>query len=298
MPKSSRTGAIQFSRRSFCYLAGSAGGLAVASRLTSAFVQPTKPPLRVIAYNVYECTGWPKDNLLAQNATKMGQMPARFALELGLYEPDIVNLSESPKESVVKEIAERLGMNYVYFPSGQKWPGTIMSRFKIVGSQNCPVVGGQRSQELFTRHWGMAEIQLPEGTSLVVHSAHLHPSNSQIRQQEIAEMLRSMEKDFRDNRSMLLIGDLNHTPQEEEYALWKQGGWIDTFAQVGQGDGLTFKADVLERRIDYVWAAGPIAQQVVESKTLLQGAFRTNPADPHSFSLSDHLPHMAVFAWD
>ena len=101
--------------------------------------------------------------------------------------------------------------------------------------------------------------------------------------------------DLRANRSLLLIGDLNHTPDVEEYKLWQQGGLLDTFAQVGKGVGTTFIADGLDRRIDYVWAAGPIAKQVVDAKPLFQGAFRTNPADPQTFSLSDHLPQMAVF---
>src|SRR6476620_1328255 len=73
--------------------------------------------LRVIAYNVYDCTGWPKERALGQMATKLGQMPARFAQELALYEPDIINFSEAPKESVVQEIAKLLGMNYALFTS-------------------------------------------------------------------------------------------------------------------------------------------------------------------------------------
>ena len=293
-----RVGDAALTRRGFCQLAGSLGGLAAAGGLANAFGEPGKQQLRVIAYNVYICTGWPKENRLAQDATRKGQMPERFALELELFEPDILNFSESPKEPVVKEIAERLGMKYVYLPSGQNWPGTIMTRFEIVRSENCPIVGGQRPKDLFTRHWGMAEIRLPDGKTLIVHSAHLHPSDPQIRKREIAEMLRSMQTDLRANRSLLLIGDLNHTPDVEEYKLWQQGGLLDTFAQVGKGVGTTFIADGLDRRIDYVWAAGPIAKQVVDAKPLFQGAFRTNPADPQSFSLSDHLPQMAVFEWE
>ncbi len=32
------------------------------------------------------------------------------------------------------------------------------------------------------------------------------------------------------------------------------------------------------------------------SRVLFEGPFRTNPADPASFALSDHLPVMATFA--
>lgn len=283
-------------RRDFCWLAGIAGGLAVTMGRVPALGQPPKSQLRVIAYNVFKCTGWPNNRTLAQKATKSGQMAERFALELALYEPDVINFSESPEETVVREIAERLGMNYVYFPSGQNWPGALLTRFEIIGSENCPVVGGERPKELFTRHWGMAEIRLPDELTLVVHSAHLRPgAEPDIRQREIAEMLRSMKSDLEMGKPMLLVGDLNHSPQQPEYEKWRQGGWVDTFAQVGKGEGFTIKADLPKWRIDYVWATGPIAKKVVESKPLYQGAFRLNLADPQSVALSDHLPQLAVF---
>lgn len=223
-------------------------------------------------------------------------MPKRLADELALYEPDIINFSESPEESVVKEIAERLGMTYVYFASGLNWPGAMLTRFEIVGAKNCPVVGGERPVDLFTRHRGMAEVRLPSGQTIIVHSAHLRPgAEPQIRQREISLMLRSMKADLEAGKSMLLIGDLNHSPEQPEYEMWKKVGWVDTFAEVGKGSGATIKADLPKWRIDYVWAAGPIAKHVVESRPLYQGAFRLNIADQQSFALSDHLPQLAVF---
>jgi endonuclease/exonuclease/phosphatase family metal-dependent hydrolase len=275
------------------------GSLAAATAGLPAFGQSSKSQLRVIAYNVYKCTGWPNQRPLAQQAVKLGQMPIRLAHELALYEPDIINFSESPEESVVKEVADRLGMRYVYFPSGLNWPGALLTRFEIVGSQNCPVVGGQRSQELFTRHWGMADVRLPNGQALIVHSAHLRPgAEAEIRQREISEMLRSMKADLEAGRSMLLIGDLNHSPEQPEYEMWKNGGWVDTFAEVGKGNGATIKADLPKWRIDYVWATGSIAKHIGDSRPLYQGAFRLNVADQQSFALSDHLPHLAVLGME
>jgi endonuclease/exonuclease/phosphatase family metal-dependent hydrolase len=279
-------------RRRFFWLAG----VLTATAGLPAFGQSPKQQLRVIAYNVYKCTGWPNQRPLAQQAVKLGQMPRRLADELALYEPDIINFSESPEEAVVKEIADRLGMKYVYFPSGQNWPGTLLTSLEIVASKNCPVIGGERPKDLFTRHWGMAEVRLRDGRTLIVHSAHLRPgAEPEIRQREISQMLRSMEADLEAERPMLLIGDLNHSPEQPEYEMWKEAGWIDTFAQVGKGDGATIKADLPDRRIDYVWAAGPIAKRMVESRPLYQGAFRLNIADQQSFALSDHLPQLAVF---
>jgi endonuclease/exonuclease/phosphatase family metal-dependent hydrolase len=285
--------AMSIHRREFCKGLGIAALSAASAR---ALAQQNKSqPLRVIAYNIYVCKGWPEDRPLAKEAVRKGQMAKRLAMELALYEPDIVNFSESPSEAITKEVAAHLGMNHVRFPSGGNWPGTLLSKFEITESANAPL-GRERPKELFTRHWGRATLKLPTGDPLIVHSAHLHPADDPAtRLVEIKAMLAAMQSDLDAGRSMLLIGDLNHRPDTEEYKLWTDAGWIDTFAKVGKGDGLTFRSDKPEKRIDYILAAGPIAKEIVESRPLFEGAFRLNPADEHAFALSDHLPQFARF---
>lgn len=284
------------SRRLFLAQTSTSFLAATTSQLLFAAERPNAKPLRVIAYNVFHCTGWPKDRALANRATAAGQMPDRFANELSLYTPDVLNFSESPSEAVVERIAKKLGMNYVYFPSGGNWPGTILSRFEIVDSRNVPLTRGQRPKDLFTRHWGRATIKLPDGEKLIVHSAHLYPGpDPTIRLREIPLMLAAMQHDLKAGHSMLLIGDLNHSPDTTEYQHWMDAGWTDTFAKVGHGEGFSITADQPKARIDYVMAAGPIAKHVFESRPLFEGAFRLNTADPQAFSLSDHLPQLAVF---
>lgn len=261
--------------------------------------EPEPRSLRVISYNVYKCTGWPKDRSSAKKATAKGQMPGRFANELALYDPDIINFSESPDESVVKQIAKRLNMNYTFFPSGGNWPGAILSRHEIVDPMNVPIVKGDRPKDLFTRHWGKATIRLPGAGPLIVHSAHLYPgADPKIRLREIPFMLKAMKADFDAGRSMLLIGDLNHNPDTKEHKLWMDAGWTDTFMKVGKGEGLTIKADKPQWRIDYIMSFGWMVKKVVQSKPLFEGAFRTNTADSTSFALSDHLPQFAEFEYE
>ncbi len=293
------------SRRQFCAAAGAVGlgaaGLAALARTASAAekassVEEKKSrPLTVIGYNIYACNGWPDDRPLARKAVAAGQMARRLAMELALYDPDIINFSESPDEAVAKEVAGHLGMHHVRFPSGGNWPGTLLSRFEIIESENVPL-GHERPKDLFTRHWGRGTLKLSDGAPLIVHSAHLFPTaDPAIRLREIKAMLASMKQDLDAGRSMLLMGDLNHRPGTEEYKLWMGAGWIDTFAQVGRGEGPTIKADEPKHRIDYVMARGPIAERIVASRPLFEGAFRLNPADPNGFALSDHLPQLAVF---
>ncbi len=286
------------SRRQF--LSRSAVGTLSAGVLATSLVaaDSSSKTLRVIAYNVYECTGWPKDRVLGKKATSLGQMPERFAFELALYNPDIVQFSESPSEAVAQEIAEQLQMNFVRFPSGGKWPGTLFSKYEIVDVLNAPAAAESRDKKLFTRHWGQATVKLPSG-DLILHSAHMHPGpEPETRQREVPVMLAAMKRDLDAGKSMLLIGDLNHTPDDPEYKQWLAAGWSDTFAKVGAGKGVTFMADKFDRRIDYILAAGPIAKQVTEARPIFEGAFRINEDDPESFALSDHLPQLAVFKLD
>ncbi len=244
---------MPISRREFC----GAVGASLAAANSNLFADDSKPkPLRVIAYNIFKLTGWPHQRNLAQQAVAKGQMAKRLAMELALHDPDIINFSESPQEELTKEVAELLGMNHVRFPSGGNWPGTLLSKFEITESQNAPM-NGERPKELFTRHWGRATVKLPNGDPLIVHSAHLYPTaDPTIRLKEIRAMLASMKSDLDAGRSMLLIGDLNHGPDSEEYKLWIDAGWVDTFAKVGKGDGPTIKSDIPKWRIDYVMAAG------------------------------------------
>ncbi|QDV56276.1 endonuclease/exonuclease/phosphatase family protein [Rosistilla oblonga] len=166
---------MPISRRQFC----GAVGASIAAANSNLFADDSKPkpkpkpkPLRVIAYNIYKCTGWPDQRQLAQQAVAKGQMAKRLAMELALHDPDIINFSESPSEKLTKEVAELLGMNHVRFPSGGNWPGTLLSKFEITESQNAPMKG-ERPKELFTRHWGRATVKLTSGDPLIVHSAHL-----------------------------------------------------------------------------------------------------------------------------
>jgi endonuclease/exonuclease/phosphatase family metal-dependent hydrolase len=272
--------------------------------------QPTREAegqaeLRIIAYNILKCTGWPADRELARRAVARGQIASRIAQELALYDPHVVNFSESPDEKLTREIAEQLGMQHVRFPSGEDWPGTLLSKFDVLESQNAPLARGSRPKDLFTRHWGRAVLKLPSGRPLVVHSAHLYPGQDPaIRLREIAEMIAAMQSDLVSEKSLILMGDLNHTPEGPEYAKWREAGLVDTFAAVGARDaaatnpeGKTFAADMPRIRIDYVWCAGPLAKGILSSRSLWLAAFRTNPADEQSFALSDHVPQFAEFVF-
>ncbi len=134
------------------------------------------------------------------------------------------------------------------------------------------------------------------GEELALYTAHLHPSRAELREREVTGMLAVMSEDLDANRSVILQGDLNHLPDGPEYSRWVDAGLVDAFAAVGLGQPLTIRSDEPRSRIDYVWTSGPLAERLRECRVLYEGAFRTNPDDPRSFALSDHIPVMAAFA--
>ena len=259
--------------------------------------------LRVISYNVLACRGYPETDANRERLSRAREnMAARFALELDLYQPDIVTFQESPSEEMVASIALHMGMNYAFFPGGwpgsDEWPGgfpgTIMTRFPILEKENCPMVDGKRPLVLFSRHWCRALLKTENG-ELSVYSAHLHPSDGGTREREVTEILRVLDPELKSGKSLLFQGDLNHGPDGPEYARWAKAGLVDTFAAKGTDDHLTIPSTVPRARIDFIWAHGPITERLTESRVLFEGGFRTNPDDATSFALSDHVPVLACF---
>ena len=258
---------------------------------------PRAGGLRTITYNVLACNGYPTtdDNRAVIDKARI-QIPARIAMELALYEPDVVTFQESPAESIVADIADRMGMSHTYFPGG--YPGTVLTRFEITASTNKPLApsaGADDAEGLFTRHWGRAVLKTDDG-DLVLYSAHMYPGDrADIREKEVTLMLAAMSADLESDRPMVFQGDLNHTPEGPEYQRWVSAGLRDALVAKGDADSLTFPCTVPNRRIDYVWSNGPLADRLTECRVLFEGAFRTNPDDPKSFAVSDHVPVLAVF---
>ncbi len=249
-----------------------------------------------------------KDSILVKTAREMGQIPKRIMLEVALYEPHIINFTESAKEFVVASMAKSINYNYVHFPGGKNgqgnFPGSILTPFEIVYFENRPFVNGEpeNSDELFTRHWGKAIIRLPNGELITVHSAHLWPfkkekRDTEIRLAEIEELLKSVDYDLEHNtKSVLLQGDLNQVPDTPEYRKYIEGGMFDTFEKARVKENLnTITSINPTRRIDFVLAKGKIKNQITDHRVLFEGNFRTNQDDPSSYALSDHLPVMVEF---
>ncbi|MBL7648539.1 MAG: endonuclease/exonuclease/phosphatase family protein [Candidatus Hydrogenedentes bacterium] len=290
-------------RREFIETSGVLGAALTLSGVSPGKTTP-ETGITSITYNILACREHPDTDTNRHKRTVAGErMAERLALELALYQPDLVTFQESPSEAVVAEVARELGFHYGWFPGGwpgnADWPGgfpgTIMSRFPIKDNANRPAAKGIHDEELFTRHWCSATLETAQGP-LRVFSAHLHPQDAAIRAREITAILEVLDGVLATGESLLFQGDLNHSPDGPEYERWVAAGLVDTLAvATGKKDTPTFSSTEPKERIDYIWAGGPIASRIRESRVLFEGAFRTNPEDPTSFALSDHVPVLARF---
>jgi len=278
-------------------LAAAAGPFAIPSGLAPAST-PEAPRLRTITYNVLRCHGYavtPEAKPFLKAAA--AQIPTRLALELALYKPDVISFQEGPPEEVLAAMADQLGMNYAFFSGG--WDGAVLSKFEIVEQQNCPLVSWtERPRDLFTRHWGRAVLRAPGG-DMTIFSAHLNPTRTDVsvRAGEVSEMLKVIAPTLEKGGAVILQGDLNHRPTAPEYARWIEAGLVDSFDRKQAGTSeYSSNSDKPNKRIDYILTCKSLARRGGACKILFEGAFRTNPEDPKSIALSDHLPVMADFA--
>jgi endonuclease/exonuclease/phosphatase family metal-dependent hydrolase len=274
--------------------------------------------IRSISYNVFNgCIGYKGINgrelppgevsHLVKTARDRKQIPRRIMLELELYQPNIINFSEGPNEQVVAEMAKMQALKYAFFAGGKDgkggFPGAVLTNYEIIAQETRPFANKKNDvKELFTRHWGKAKLRTPSGKILMVHSAHLwpfkkEPRDTEIRMEEIKELVAAIRHDLENGiESVLLQGDLNHSPDMPEYQKLKDAGLIDTFVAAGVGDGNTIDSINPSRRIDFIFAQGQIAKEITRATSLFEGNFRLNVDDPKGYALSDHLPVLADFA--
>ncbi len=79
---------------------------------------------------------------------------------------------------------------------------------------------------------------------------------------------------------LLLVGDLNQTPDSDFADAFCAAGWTDAWAALNAGDGFTFETGDLWGRIDQLWWRGDLAGKVASIEVI--GA-------DHPVAMSDHL---------
>jgi len=257
--------------------------------------------MRTIAYNVYECTGYPED-AVEETWRSGGESEGedgvvdRMIAALDSEAPDLLTFTEAPPVAVVEAVAAGLGMEARVFPSRGDWPGALFSDLPIREAATVPDLLGQPPADLFTRHAGRAVLGADD-REIVVYSVHLHPEAEATRLREVESLRDPLEADVRSDRPVLLQGDLNHRPDGPEYGAWADVGLTDACAVGDASAEPTFPADDPEKRIDYMWGSERASERLTAARTLSERPFGrgSDPASPGDPFLSDHLPVAAEF---
>ena len=267
--------------------------------------QPASHELRVITYNVKSASGYgTADGMTAT---------ARFRLmgeEIATYHPDVFVLQEPGfRADLYDTLVAAMGSNYRYYvlkcPDDQERKRVgllVVNTAVIVDSIDHCIQGDDPEAGLLFNHWACASLTF-QGFSLVVYGFKLAPRDrAKTRRRQIDLLTPYLRKDVAQARAVIVAADLNHRPFDPEYDRWMSLGLVDAFDSLARGDGFT-KMDELGddplvpyRRIDYLLLSTTLAQRQDHSSRVLHENFFV-PDPPHRrWSLSDHLPVMAVFS--
>ncbi len=233
--------------------------------------QPTGLPIRVMTYNIHSAY------------SRQGrQDPEGIAQAIESADPDVVGLQEVSRGWLIDGstdlpfwLSRRLGMHVLFSgTTGPMWGNAVLTRYPVLehGSGELPLAG-----TLLKRGFLWARIDAGGPRPILLIDTHLHHIESEHgpRLAQIPVLL-----DFWDGEpSTILVGDLNSTPDFPEMKLIADAGFVDSWAQAGQGDGYTFSSDAPYERIDWIWHTPDLVALDIRVLTT---------------TASDHLPLRAV----
>jgi endonuclease/exonuclease/phosphatase family metal-dependent hydrolase len=228
-------------------------------------------PVRVMTYNIHS----------AYNIEGR-QNPEEIARVIEASGADIIALQEVSRGWLIEGstdlaswLARRLNMDVLFKgTTGPVWGNAILTRYPIMdhGSGALPLDGS-----LLGRGYLWAKIDVGARQPLQIIATHLHhvEGEGEIRLAQVPVLIEYWDHAPRS----IIMGDMNAEPGVAEIALFFQAGLIDSWSEVGSGDGYTYSSGDPYQRIDWIWHTQDLVASDVE---ILQS------------TASDHLPVVAT----
>lgn len=277
--------------------------------------------LRTLTYNIHRWRGHD------------GQIDvARTAHIIQSSAADIVTLNEvlHPLDmpghtlTALPLLAAQLDMNFIFTPTIHPGPfdqpstaygNALLTRLPILAYANHRLTTppAHEPRGLFE-----ARLLLPDGQVLTVYGTHLDHKRETVRVGQVQALLQWTVRDR--GRAHLLMGDFNSVAPADfdgnpaglaqlanhpaMARLVDEGlqvlprllkaGYTDCFAQAGVGAAPTFATDDERARIDYCFAAGPLAHALVACQRIGDASAALGALVR---AASDHFPLLTTFAW-
>ena len=242
-------------------------------------------PLRVMTYNIhssFDTSGRFDIDAIARVVEDSGA--------------SVVGLQEVPRGRLISGVSDqvtllqqRLGFPHVAFfgTTDPSWGNAVLSRLPIVEEEKVylPLVGTP-----MRRGYLGVSLTTDAGPLLFIstHLQHVNDSETHdddpeadlypVHHEQIAAILGA----WGGVEPAVLVGDFNARPDWRQITELLDAGWVDSFAEAGEGDGFTANAADPRYRIDYIFHTPAI--EAVDA-----GVIRTEASD-HFPVVADLLP--------
>ena len=242
--------------------------------------------MRVLTHNVY----WFQGNPPVWGTEQVKAAPEIVEQLAKLYRDaraDVMCLQEVHSDDPCRRIAERLGVSTLLrVPGGSRpeYGGAVLPRGDV------ELRDLTRSERFVHERIHMRARVRWNGTPLEIAVLHL-PSNRYAPDPAAAERARIAELDRVFSASpnpLIVLGDLNSTPDAELYRYMLLRGFVDAATASGAAER--------PNRIDYIWLHETIADRLVAYEVLDSGLFRRTQPDGSVRALSDHPPLLVELA--
>ncbi len=219
-------------------------------------IDPDSGPITVMTYNIHSAY-----------SIEGRQDPEAIALVIEENGANIVAIQEISRGWLINGstdltswLSNRLGMQVLYKgTTGPMWGIAILTKYPILehGYGDLPSL-----YTLIDRSYQWAQLDVGSESPVNVIGTHLHHvgNEGEIRLAQVEVLLAAWD----DQPHTLLLGDLNARPWDPELKPLFDAGFIDSWAEAGVGDGLTFISNDPFQRIDWIWHTQDLATEEVE----------------------------------
>ena len=253
------------------------GGAPAEAAPAEAASAGTDRALRVLVFNIHAGIG--TDGEL--DLERVGRVIRSSRADVvGLQEVDRHFSARSDWADQGRKLARQLDMHLVYGANIDDEPpapgrprvqygNAILSRYPITSSGNTPLYRSPGEEQ---RGLLKAVVDVP-GADIEVFNTHLSATSAADRAQQTTQI---RELIGTPGRPLVLVGDLNATPEAPEIATLN-GFLSDSWTVAGGGSGYTFDSQTPVKRIDYVYTSDGV--QTMHSRVVTSRRVA-----------SDHLP--------